>query len=599
MENPIKKSDTSASLRQRAEEKFQKNPRNASKASEHLDNLILIQELEIHQIELEMQNEQLHQDKENIQAGLREYTELYDFSPIGYMTLDTHGVILHANLTIANLLDAQRPRLIQQRFVDFICSDSRPVFDEFLKHAFESKGKAFCEVEIITGADHKVGLPDADGHKPCFVRIESCLAGSGKQCRTAIIDITARKQAEHDREKIREQLIQSQKVESIGRLAGGIAHDFNNLLTPIIYYTTQILEESKKGSRIHEDLSIVLEAAQRANEVVSQLLSYGRKKLMKLLPVHANKMIQNITKVIQRLTREDIIFKIILDPVADDLLVNVDTTQIQQVIINLVINARDAMDNGGKITLTTSLEEVTISEADDLPEGKPGSYFVIQVSDTGHGMDANVLSRLFEPFFTTKDIGKGTGLGLSTAMGIIRQHDGLLGVTSTPGDGSCFRIYLPLVASTGEQPDHQSTLTHPVPYALPHKKTILLVEDNMIILTMCRKILIDSGFNVYTAMDGESALALSITSDHPVDLLLTDVVMPKMNGQELYKGLKQYWPSLKVVFMSGYPGPLLEGFSVDMSMSNFLEKPFCPSDLLGKVHGAFTDLKVIAPTVPR
>ena len=392
-------------------------------------------------------------------------------------------------------------------------------------------------------------------------------------------DITARKQAEAERNRLEEQLRAAQKMEAIGGLAGGIAHDFNNLLSVILSFTGFAMDAVREGGPLRDDLLEVKKAGERAAVLTRQLLAFSRKQVLRAVPVNLNEIAAAVEKMLRRILGEDIDFVQVLAP--DLGLTRADPGQIEQVIMNLVVNARDAMPEGGKLTIETGNVEVDEEYAARHVAVRPGSYVQLVVTDTGCGMDAKTKARLFEPFFTTKEKGKGTGLGLSTAYGIVKQSGGDIWVYSEPGGGTTFKIYLPRDRSAA-----QVTATKPptVPRQSTGTETILLVEDEEALRRVAERALAAAGYTVLTAAGGEAALQTSAQHAGEIHLLLTDVVMPQMSGKALAQQLCRARPPLKVLYMSGYTDDAIVHHGVLDPGTHFLGKPFTAADLTRKVR---------------
>lgn len=392
-------------------------------------------------------------------------------------------------------------------------------------------------------------------------------------------DVTERDRMEKEAQALREQLYRAQRLESIGRLAAGVAHDFNNMLGVMMGFTELLMREFPRDDRRREKLQKVIEAGERGKHIIRQLLAFGRKQTLEPKVLDLNELIKNLTKMLHRLIGEDILMEMRLKEGISH--VYVDPVQMEQVILNIVINARDAMPNGGTLTIETS--EVTLDEHyASLHQGvTPGRYILLAISDTGHGMDKEVLSRIFEPFFTTKERGKGTGLGLSTVYGILKQSGGNIWAYSEPGKGSTFKIYLPV--SKGES-QKASVREEEVAFRAQGEK-ILVVEDDPALRELCCAILKEAGFRVEKAGNGEEALGVVESGLMVPDLLITDLVMPEMGGEELYRVLKMRFPQLKVLFMSGYSEKTVgERLGLIKGMP-FIQKPFSVNALISQVKG--------------
>jgi two-component system, cell cycle sensor histidine kinase and response regulator CckA len=391
-------------------------------------------------------------------------------------------------------------------------------------------------------------------------------------------DITERKQAEQALRKTEEQLRQSQKLESVGQLAGGIAHDFNNLLTVIGGYSDLILQDAQVDARAREKLEEVKKAAQRAASLTRQLLAFSRKQVLKPEVLDLNSLVDGLGKMLRRLIGEDV--EIITSLKPDVGKINADPGQIEQVLINLVVNARDAMPTGGKITIETANVELDSAYSDMHIAAKPGSYVMLAVSDTGTGMDAATRKHIFEPFFTTKEVGRGTGLGLSMIYGIVKQSAGNIWVYSEPGQGTTFKVYLPQVKA--EQREKASE--QPQQSVVAASETILLVEDEEMVRKLACDILQTTGYQVLVARHGDEAIGICEAYAGTIDLMLTDVVMPRMNGRKVAESVRQFRPKMKVLYMSGYTDDAIVHHGALEAGTNFIEKPFTAESLTSKVR---------------
>ncbi len=392
--------------------------------------------------------------------------------------------------------------------------------------------------------------------------------------RVVLLDVT-------EQRRLQQEFLQAQKMEAVGRLAGGVAHDINNALTSVLGYADIILNTTKPGEPFHEEAREIKEGALRAASITSQLLAFSRKQLIRPKVIDLNALLQNFTRMLAPLLGEDVRLTTMLFP--RPIWIKVDPTQMEQVILNLAINARDAMPKGGKLLVQTDLfcleESYAKSHGVGLP---PGPYARLSVSDTGLGMDQKTLEQIFEPFFTTKEMGRGTGLGLSTVYGIIKQNRGDIRVYSEPGQGTTFRIYLPL------EPEEGSVLgrgTEPASEdSLAGTETILVVEDSDQVRKLVRTTLERFGYGVIEAADGKAALGLLQKGQPQVDLVITDVVLPEMDGPEMARRAREYIPGLKVIFMSGYTGEFMVERGVLKSGLELIEKPFSPAALVYKVR---------------
>jgi PAS domain S-box-containing protein len=400
----------------------------------------------------------------------------------------------------------------------------------------------------------------------------------------AIEDITEHKRAEAERQRLEEQLRHSQKMEAIGQLAGGVAHDFNNLLTAINGYSSLALQRANPDSRTKTYLEEIRKAGDRAANLTRQLLAFGRKQMLKPVALNLNEVVFDMNKMLRRLIGEDIKFDAKLDPQLKK--IKADPGQIEQVLVNLVVNSRDAMPQGGALTIETANFEVDQEYTSKLLALPPGGYVMLAVSDTGCGMDLETKARIFEPFFTTKDKGRGTGLGLSTVYGIVKQSGGNIWVYSEPNRGTTIKVYLPHFDGDEEPSERPSVET-----AAPRgTETILLVEDEDVVRGLARQILQQAGYNVLDACSGEEALRLGREHGDPIHLLLTDVVMPETSGKEIAQRLTSLRPATRVLFMSGYTDDAIVHHGILDSNVEFIQKPFTPVALARKVREVL-DLK--------
>ncbi len=392
------------------------------------------------------------------------------------------------------------------------------------------------------------------------------------------IEITERKQAEEKMGSLQEQLRQSQKMEAVGCLAGGIAHDFNNLLTVIHGHCEISLLQLQGNNPLREDIVEIKKAADRAANLTRQLLAFSRRQIMEMKVIDLNSLLRELEKMLRRVMGEDIELVTVLDDHLGK--IKMDPGQMEQVVLNLAINARDAMPSGGTFILETTHVHLDEAYVRTHISVEPGHYVMLSVTDTGSGMSPQVKERLFEPFFTTKEKGKGTGLGLSTVYGIMKQSGGNIWVYSEPGHGTTFRIYMPRV---DQEADNLSRREDTVSM-LYGNETILLAEDEPSVRGLAARVLRNQGYKVLEAVDGGEALQIASRHKERIDLLLTDVVMPQMGGKELYDQLKPLRPHIKVLFTSGYTenaivhqGELAPGVA-------FLQKPFSPIFLTHKVR---------------
>jgi len=429
----------------------------------------------------------------------------------------------------------------------------------------------FIRSESVSGS-LELRIIDASGNTRWVEVRDMAAVWEGETALIAFVtDITERKRLE-------EQYLQAQKMEAVGRLAGGVAHDFNNLITALIGQATFALQELPPHHPAREDVAGIMDLGNRASQLTRQLLAFSRRQILSPGVVDLNELIVDIDKLLGRVIGEDI--DLITIPGANLAAVRVDPACMEQVLMNLVVNARDAMPEGGKLTIETGNVVLDEAYASTHPEVTPGEYVSVAVTDTGLGMTEEVRQHLFEPFFTTKEPGKGTGLGLATVYGIVKQHGGHIWVYSEPGQGTTFKIYLPAVAE--------------LPQALPRRdeegylpvgtETVLLVEDSPTVRGVAARMLRDQGYTVLVAADGREALRVVQEYSEPIHLLVTDVVMPQMGGRELAERLRSARPGFRVLYMTGYTDNAIVHHGVLEEGVNLLQKPFTAGMLVRKVR---------------
>ena len=389
--------------------------------------------------------------------------------------------------------------------------------------------------------------------------------------------IITRRQAEEERQKLQDQLAQVAKMEAVGRLAGGVAHDFNNLLTTILGYSEMILSQLNEEDTFHTEVDEIRKAGELAANLTQQLLAFSRKQVIKPKIIDVNEAVRNARKMLERLIGENIRLDFSLKPNSGR--VKVDPHQINQVLLNLAVNARDAMPNGGTLTISTDEAAFETEHVQSQPELKAGSYVVLSVADTGLGMNEETKARLFEPFFSIKENSKGAGLGLAMVYGIVKQNGGCVAVNSAPGGGTVFNIYLP---RTYERP---AASIVPLRAASPSgSETVLLVEDDEMVRRLSQRVLTHLGYEVLRARDIEDAIRICDAHPAPIHLLLTDVIMPEMNGVDLYAQLKTRRPDMKALFMSGYTEDVVVRQGAVPEGTEFIQKPFNMEDLASRVR---------------
>jgi PAS domain S-box-containing protein len=521
------------------------------------------------------------EEKRNAEAALRKSEEQYRLIAENTSDLicmvDTHGNYTYLSPSYRDVLGYAPESLIGQNCLVLLHPDDRKN----------------TEAEALRSAAHQ----SADGievrvkHKNGKWKVFEALVNwtydtLGKRQYGIFVsrDITERKQAEltlrESEEKLRlseDQLRMSQKLEAVGQLAGGVAHDFNNLLTVISGYSELVLNRLSDGDDNRGKVEEIKRAAERAASLTRQLLAFSRKQVLQPKLFDLNHLVSDMTRMLRRLIGENIEMTTIIGAAAP---INADPGQIEQVLMNLVVNARDAMPDGGRLTIETARVEIDEAYASTHLNVQTGRYVMLAVSDTGCGIDGETQKHIFEPFFTTKEQGKGTGLGLSTVYGIVKQSDGHIWLYSEPAEGTVFKIYLPLAIET--QTDASAA---PARAALPRgTETILIVEDEPQIRNLAFDCLAYCGYDVLSSANGIEALELLERSQRPVDLVLTDVVMPKLSGRELSERIRAMQPSAKVLFMSGYTNDSVVNHGILDGASWFIQKPFTIESLVRRVR---------------
>jgi two-component system, cell cycle sensor histidine kinase and response regulator CckA len=483
----------------------------------------------------------------------------------GVCEVDDDDRFIYANPAAEAIFKVPSGGLVGRAFTEFVS----PRYCDTVNYQTENRkkgNKGSYEIEITcTGSDKRLlgimATPRFDS--------ENNFIGS-----LAIIsDITEQRSLE-------EQLRQAQKMESIGRLAGGVAHDFNNALMAIIGHAEHIVIKHKPEEVLKNEILSIVSAGERAAQLTRQLLAFSRKQMLEMEILNINDIVKSVETMLRRLIGEDIDVSVVLDPMLDN--VKADASQIEQVLMNLAVNARDAMREGGNLTIQTENVLLDIDYANNHPGTVSGPHIMLSVSDTGHGMDVETINKIFEPFFTTKEHGKGTGLGLATVYGIIKQHGGSIWVDSEPGVGSTFRVYIPANGGMKKRSAMQAEKQ------APHhgNETILVVEDDAMVRTLLCRVLTDHGFNVIEAQDGRDALKVSSEFGERIHLLLTDIIMPLMDGKELYTRLIASRPDIEAIFMSGYTDDIMPYHGLNEKKVHFLQKPMSIISLTQKVREA-------------
>jgi signal transduction histidine kinase/CheY-like chemotaxis protein len=516
-------------------------------------------------VERKRAKEKLRASEEKYRWISQEYHALLDNLPDGIVQIAPDFKIIWANRAMTDMVTADEVQMkgncCYQAFWDFKepCG-SCPVVRSFRSGELEEGNFTAPDGSLLEL--RAVPICDESG------KVESVIE--------VIRDIT-----EH--RKLETQLRQAQKMESIGTFAGGIAHDFNNILTAIIGYGYMAQLKMGPDDPLRRNIELMLEGADRAAHLTKDLLLFSRKQVSEKTPVDLNEIVSHLEKFIVRIIGEDIVCRIGLP--SEPIVVYADTHHLEQVLMNLATNARDAMPDGGELIIST--EEINLGDefATIHGYGKPGRYALLIVSDTGKGMDEEIRKKIFEPFFTTKEVGKGTGLGMAVVYGIIKQHEGYINIYSEPGIGTTFKIYLPLISS-----EERVKATAPREEILARgTETILLVEDDKSTRELISSVLKQQGYAVIEAVDGAVAVMKFMENRETIDLIISDLIMPKLNGKEAYDEMKVWHPELKVIFMSGYaPDAIREKMSLEENVE-LISKPILPNALLMKVRSVLDE----------
>jgi PAS domain S-box-containing protein len=518
-------------------------------------------------------------ERNSTKQKLRESEELFKLitEHAGDMiaVLDPQGNRLYASPSYRRILGYNPEELAGASVLELIHPDDRSLFRESLARA--TAGNA--------GARWEYRVRHADGSWRFIEAIEAAIRDENGQVAKLVIvarDITERRALEA-------QFMQSQKMEAIGRLTGGIAHDFNNLLCVIIGYAEFLQEQLESGHPLRSSAGEILDAGNRAASLTRQLLAFSRQQVLDPRVLDLNSIIRGFDKLLRRVIGEDIQLETILDPQVGQ--VKADRSQLEQVLMNLAVNARDAMPQGGKLTIRTGNTQMDGDTTNLRQPVKRGPYVCLTVTDSGVGMDTDTKERAFDPFFTTKEVGKGTGLGLSTVYGVVKQRGGYVEIDSAPGKGATFNIYLPridAVAESGSANPDSDLVAAPV-------GTILIAEDEQSVRNLIRNTLQPDGYTLLEAKDGEEAIKVSREHAGAIDLLLTDIVMPGIGGRSLAREISRQRPDIAILYMSGYAGNTGKGEPAFDPGAIVLTKPFTRIDLRKRVSEAL-DSRMVSET---
>jgi PAS domain S-box-containing protein len=523
-------------------------------------------------LSLSAEERQRRQAEEALRVSEERFRALVENSSDSLLLIDQEGRVAYAASSSRRHLGWRPDDLVKHSILDFLHPDDREFGGQLMMEALQHPGESITAEIRFRHADSSYRILEGVGVN----RLDDPAVG-------AIVlnlrDIT-------DRTKLSEQLRHAQKMEAVGQLAGGVAHDFNNLLTAILGYCNLMLDDLPANNPLRNDLQEIRAAGERAASLTRQLLAFSRRQMLQPQVVDVNALVRQMEKLLRRLISEDVE---LITALATELpAVKVDPASIEQVLLNLVLNARDAMPNGGRLSIETAVVELDPTYADTHADVIPGEYVMLAVSDTGSGMDAATRARVFEPFFTTKEQGKGSGLGLATVYGIIRQSGGYIWVYSEPGEGTVFKVYLPPAGLTTAPRAADARLE-------PRRQgweTVLLVEDEDAVRALAREVLRRNGYVVLEARHGLDAIRAAERHPDEIQLLITDVVMPHMSGRDLADRLIAVRPKMKVLFISGYTDHAIMHRHLTPGVA-FLQKPFSPEMFARKVRSVLDEQNVL------
>ncbi len=513
---------------------------------------------------------QIKQAEKELRLSQERMQAILEASPDPVVVYDNLGHPTFLNPAFSRLFGWTHEELLDRR-IPFVPESEKEATQATIKKLFQKGGTISFETKRLTKDERQLDV----------LVSAAIISDEQGQANGMVVNLTDLSHLK----KMERQLHQAQKMESVGRLAGGVAHDFNNILSVIIGYTELALDQVEPTQSLYSALQEIHKASQRSANITQQLLAFARKQTIAPKIIDINKIVRNMLSMLHRLIGEDI--DLIWSPGREIWPIKVDPSQIDQILANLCINARDAIAGVGKITLETIRTTLDEDFCANHPGCLPGDYVMLAVTDDGTGMDPNTVKNCFEPFFTTKNMDKGTGLGLATVYGIIKQNDGYIDVASKPNAGTTFKLYLPR-HKTQAEPLLENRTQQPV---VGGNETILLVEDELSILKMAKKMLERMGYNVLVAPTPEESLTWVQQHDGPIHLLITDVIMPGMNGRELADKLKSIYPNIKYIFMSGYTANVIADQGVLDVGVNFIQKPFSAKGLSNKVREVLDEIQ--------
>lgn len=525
--------------------------------------------------DLRRQIEDLQQEVTDLKKALLEsdnkFRALTDSAPVGIFLDDAHGRAIYINKKCAELVGVPAEKALEFDWIPYLHPDDRERMVAEWKKAYENSSEFCLEYrwlhangEVVWTQGEVVPLLDDENKATLFIG--------------TLTDITSQKEAQIEKENLQAQLVQAQKMEVVGRLAGGVAHDFNNMISVIMGNAELAMIELDEASSVHENLKEISKAATRSAEITRKLLTFARKQIVSPDVFDMNESVRDMIKMIERLIGEDI--HLVWAPQTGRIPIKMDSSQFDRIVVNLCVNARDAIDGVGEITIET--KTVILDEAFCVQHigSYPGEFAVLSVRDNGSGIDEAIQEHIFEPFFTTKAENAGTGLGLASVYGAVKQTNGFIDIQSELGAGSNFKIYFP--QHTGPMSGHSAL--DPKTAQKGSGETVLVVEDEGAILFIVKSILKGFGYKVMATDSPSEALNLAHNCNEEIDLLITDVIMPKMNGRDLANRLLSDRPNMKCLYMSGYTADVIANQGVLEKNINFIQKPFRTQELISKVQ---------------
>ncbi len=516
-------------------------------------------------------------DQKLMEAALRESQQtvlaLFENAAQGILSIDAAGSILSFNVMAERIFGYRREEIVGKKLEVLMPEKLAETHEQHRRQYFEDPHSRPMGRGMDLVARRKDG-----SEFPVEISLSHIAAAGGTVAVAFVNDVSERRRSENERQKLERTLEHATKMEAVGRLAGGIAHDFNNLLTALSGFAEVVLDELPEDHPLYQGAKETLKTCQRSASLVRRLLAVSRRQMLQPEVIDLNPKITEIEKMLRSVLGEDVDLLVKLQPGLG--FVRADQSQIEQVILNLVVNARDAMPTGGRLVIETASVDVDEGFGDPHLGLKPGAYVLISISDTGSGMDRETLKHIFEPFFTTKERGKGTGLGLATVYGIVSQSEGKIWAYSEPGQGTTFRIYLPRITRSGEP----ETTTAPSESSNRGSETVLVVEDENTVRLVAVASLRKAGYDVLEASDGEEAMRVASAHEGPIHLVLTDVLMPGIHGPALVKRLEERRPAIRALYMSGHADDALLHHGILEGGLSFLEKPFNRNELTRKVR---------------